>query len=225
MITIESLRALKGAPVSVLLCLAFSGHPVGENFISSMTGYSVNTIRNACKYLVTIQLIRRNGRYEGYVLSDGVFQLALPSADFVESQNLPLDPLITTTTTFNKKQKSFLLSEAAEVKTGALKIDAPDICRASKIDAPDDGHPRDITTSDARLTILYDYGIMEPTASKIISKSWVTENYIKSHIEKASKDRIDIGLLIHRMLSHDPVLTPFDSQSPRSYRESWLGIK
>ena len=114
-----------------------------------------------------------------------------------EGQKLTLP--ITTTTTFNKKEQ--LNSE--ENNAVAVK-------RTSKI--------------DARLNLLYAAGVMEPTSSSLLDLSWVTEDYLKAHIDKSKKDEISVGLLIHRIRCHDPQpkIKTFQD-TVQSYRNSWLG--
>lgn len=105
------------------------------------------------------------------------------------------DP-ITTTTTFNKKENEFNEEDEEEEEMGASK-------------------------NDSRLVLLYSAGIMEPTASRLIEKAWVTSEYIDAHVEKAQKDDTPIPLLIHRMLSHDPMPKKAFDGSPEAYRRSW----
>lgn len=191
-----TLRALKGAPLSIVLAMMIANQPVGEGWLATATGYSQNTIRKGCKFLEETQIIGRNGRYEAYVLSDGA-QLSLGMADENgERQNLTLPTAATTT--FNKYEDGD--SEVVVVITEE---------RTANIDSRDD-----------RLLILYGCGISEPTASRLIENSWCTEEYIRRHIEKARKEKISTGLLIHRIRSHDPM----PKSDLERYQESW-GIR
>jgi hypothetical protein len=67
---------------------------------------------------------------------------------------------------------------------------------------------------------------MEPTASRLLENDWVTQEYLEAHIEKANRENTPVGLLIHRIRSHDPKPEFADEwQKPGSYRKSWLGLK
>jgi predicted transcriptional regulator len=207
MLTLASLRALKGAPLSILIAMLISKQPVGENWLCSVTGYSQNTVRKGCQFLIETQMIRRNERYNGYVLTNGTMQLPLQSTLRVGmaedgerhsksclQQKMTL-PSITTTTAFNKNEKENNEGNAAEVRE-----------RASK--------------NDARLVLLYSAGVMEPTASRLLENAWVTQEYLEAHIEKANRENTPVALLIHRIRSHDPLPKEYEGIS---YRESWLG--
>jgi hypothetical protein len=106
MLNLITLRALKGAPLSILIAIFLAKQPVGESWLISVTGYSQNTVRKGCKFLLETQMIRRNSRYEGYALSQGAMQLPLGMAEFGESQKMTL-PISTTTSTLNKYEDEF----------------------------------------------------------------------------------------------------------------------
>jgi hypothetical protein len=142
-------------------------------------------------------MIRRNGRYDGYVLMHNDTQLSIGINTNGERQNLTL-PTITTTTAFNMYEDEDSEENAAVVEK-----------RASK--------------NDARLALLLSSGIMEPTASRLLEKQWITKEYIEAHIDKANREKTPVGLLIHRMRSHDPIPKDYYDGSPESYRKSWLG--
>ena len=74
-----AIRALKGAPLSVLLALAIlHGQQSDENEIASITGYSNRTVRNALKFLNDAGLVTRSKRYSGWQMEPAVRQLPLP---------------------------------------------------------------------------------------------------------------------------------------------------
>jgi predicted transcriptional regulator len=220
MLTLATLRALKGAPLSILIAMLIAKQPVGENWLCSITGYSQNTVRRGCKFLEETQMIRRNERYNGYVLAKGSIQLPLGMEEISKSalrgeRHSPKGcsssksglrpkmtlPSVTTTTAFNRNEKEINEENAVEV-----------VERVSK--------------NDTRLVLLYSAGVMEPTASRLLENDWVTQEYLEAHIEKANRENTPVGLLIHRIRSHDPKPEFADEwQKPGSYRKSWLGLK
>jgi len=211
MFNLTALRALKGAPLSIMIAMLMAKQPVGEGWLISVTGYSKNTIRNGCKFLLETQMIRRNGRYDGYVLADGVVQLPLGMEALREGQNLTF-PTVTTTTTLNKKENDDSEGEEAVV-----------VPRGSKNDPRDDDSeeeeaveiPRE-SKNDSRLVLLYSAGVMEPTASRLLTKAWLTREYLEAHIDKANREKTPVALLIHRLRSHDP-----KPKKKLSYSEQW----
>ena len=210
MLNLEKLRALKGSPLSIIIAMFIANQPVGENWLCSVTGYSQNTVRRGCKFLEETQMIRRNGRYESYVLSDGMMQLPLGMKAMPESQKLTLDDLLTTTT-FNKYEEDFSEENVAVVIPGESKNDARLETQAAGA-----------SFFDARLELLHNAGVMEPTASRLLEHAWVTKGYLEAHIEKAKREKADTALLIHRIQSHDP-MPRIRRNDPENYRKSWLG--
>jgi predicted transcriptional regulator len=220
MLTLATLRALKGAPLSILIAMLIAKQPVGENWLCSITGYSQNTVRKGCQFLIETQMIRRNERYHGYVLAKGSIQLPLGMEEISKSalrgeRHSPKGcsssksglrpkmtlPSVTTTTAFNRNEKENNEENAVEVRGGVSK-------------------------NDTRLVLLYSAGVMEPTASRLLENAWVTQEYLEAHIEKANRENTPVALLIHRIRSHDPKPEFADEwQKPGSYRKSWLGLK
>ena len=62
-ITPTDIRALKGAPLSVVVLLMAQTQPVSVTYISSMTGYSYKPVEDALLYLQTMGKVSRVGRY------------------------------------------------------------------------------------------------------------------------------------------------------------------
>ena len=195
MLSLATLRALKGAPLSIVIAMVLAQQPVGEKWLVTVTGYSPNTIRTGLSFLEETQMVGRNGRYSGYVLMKNAVQLPLSVLDQGERQKMTLDP-ITTTTALNTYEGENSEEKAAEVEAGASKIDA------------------------RLIGMLHHEGIMEPTASKLLELPWINEDYLRAHFEKARKENKPTALLIHRLQSHDP--KPRTSAAI-SYKESWLG--
>ena len=196
MLNLLTLRALKGAPLSIIIAMFFAQQPVGEGWLVSVTGYSQNTVRNGCKFLITSELIRRNGRYDSYVLVNGAVQLPLTIDPEGEGQNLTLPP-VTTTTAFNRYEEEVSEEIQAEAVPGASK-------------------------NDSRLVLLYSAGVREPTASSLLEHAWVTRDYLEAHIDKANREGTAVGLLIHRIRSHDPIPKEWTKYSVDAFRECWI---
>lgn len=183
--------------MSIVVAMLLVKQPVGESWLMSVTGYSQNTIRNGCKFLLECEMIRRNGRYDGYVLANESMEIPIKIPSINEGQKMTLTDS-TTTNTLNKNEPK--ISEG---------IEEEEAYRASK--------------NDPRLVLLYSVGVMEPTASRLIEKSWVTMAYLEAHIDKAIREGTPAGLLIHRIRAHDPMPKKKNDQSPEAYRRSWMG--
>jgi hypothetical protein len=71
------LRVLKGAPLSVLLCLWVHG-AMGKKGIVRKTGWHKDTVEDALAFLMDMGLVSRP-HYRKWVLADGFYQLPFPS--------------------------------------------------------------------------------------------------------------------------------------------------
>jgi len=203
----------------------FAGQPVGESWLVSMTGYSQNTIRTGLKFLERTQIILRNGRYDGFVLANGVVQLPL-SAEQLNAGESKIDsrPLSTTTTLNNNINILSSSSNTFNKNKANTDLVSKPSTKVIAGESKNDSHSSDDLDNDLteREKLLFEAGINEPKRSEILEKKWCTEDYIKAHIENAKIKEIETGLLIHKMLSHD--LKPkkhYDNQDPSRYR-AWL---
>lgn len=91
------IRAIKGAPLTVLVLIALGYH--GNRDISLHSGYSPNTVTSALRALEAVGLITLYARYNGWQLTSKCKQAVFPGWEPValgESQNLRLDHPTTT---------------------------------------------------------------------------------------------------------------------------------
>jgi hypothetical protein len=205
------LRQLKGCPLSVLFALAIAHQPVGERWLIQVTGYSQNMVRNALGYLNEISLAQRNGRYDAWVLCDGVRQLPL-MAELLPSQGFqPAGESINDSPDDSSSSSSFIVGN--EVSMGKKKKKAK---RESLNDSP-----------DPIIEELHNCGIMGKKAIDLAKLEWMTIPYIKAHFEKYREGNYDgLGLLICRLECHDPITIELTAQEKHEkeaerYRKGW----
>jgi hypothetical protein len=73
--------------------------------------------------------------------------------------------------------------------------------KAVEVVAPEGGK---IALDSALMQELHSAGIGEPMASRLAVLPHVSSQYVRAHSLQAKADGISIGLLIHRIRSHDP---------------------
>jgi len=97
---VSTLRALKGAPASILLALMLANKSLGTADLATYTGYNRKTIGSGLLVLQSLEAITNANRYHGWQLSPTFKQLILPGFQLgeVEGYILPLDPTTTITT-------------------------------------------------------------------------------------------------------------------------------
>jgi len=71
------LRALRGAPLSCLLALALTRRPSGSGWLTTLTGYRKDSVAAALRLLEQLGLVQNEGRYNGWRLTAGAWQLSL----------------------------------------------------------------------------------------------------------------------------------------------------
>ena len=89
-------RALRGAPISCLIAIALARQPVGNQWLTRVTGYSDKPISEAMKTLKEFGLVVTNGRYDSWRLADNNFQLPFS----IEGTRNNSDSQPTTTTAY-----------------------------------------------------------------------------------------------------------------------------
>jgi hypothetical protein len=95
-LTVERVRALKGAPISVLMVLMLMrGESVSQGFMARHTGYSDKSVADALDLLADYGLARRIERYT-WTLAAGAEQLPfiVPTADADLSASTPNDTFV-----------------------------------------------------------------------------------------------------------------------------------
>lgn len=61
------IRAIRGAPLTVLVALTMSGQPLGTAQLATLTGYSDKTVTSALLTLQGLGLVQRHGRYQAWL--------------------------------------------------------------------------------------------------------------------------------------------------------------
>lgn len=71
------IRAIRGAPLTVLFALAVSNQPLGALQLATLTGYSDKTVIAALRTLQEFGMVQRHGRYNAWLPTHQVRQLFL----------------------------------------------------------------------------------------------------------------------------------------------------
>ena len=74
---IASLRALKGAPLSLVIAMKLANQPVGAGWLTSATGYTNATVTRALQVLRELRIAMQLERYNAWTLTEGGSQLML----------------------------------------------------------------------------------------------------------------------------------------------------
>lgn len=202
------LRALKGAPATILLALFQLGGQAGTNDLVLETGYSDKTVTAACKVLKHYDFVTRATRYDGWFLITGGRQLPLTWSEVLLDK--PVDKLVdscgenpanrkvsgsapTTTTTLNSLKTN---NESLNPLSESVVVEVDQTNRNYS------GSPAG-QANQAILEVLRSAGIGEPMRSKLACLDHVDLKYVKAHAIQAKYDHTDIALLIHRIRSND----------------------
>lgn len=207
--TVQGLRALKGAPLSVLLALQIARQPVGTAWLSRTTGYSDKPVTSALELLVELGLVTRNSRYNAWQLANGRAQLPLtypeldaeaPADDCEENGNRnysdspePVEP---------EEDDSEAGTGEIPVRTGNIPIPGCSIDSSSRSINPNknlllpsrENEPEKIRFEAARKTMAA-AGITEPKLDKLARMGHVTAELAEYHIRTCEH----LGQAIYRI--------------------------
>ena len=200
------LRTLKGAPLACLIALFMPDVPMpaGERWFAQRTGYTRKTCREALYTLHDLGYCEHGPR--GWLLPTGWAQLPLPflqlespaKADLYESEGKIYPHPTTTTTTYRREQAVVAVVDISEGKN------YPHGNGEGK------NYPHFVDNSDlsteqcAVLNKLREAGIGPPTCYTLARLPWMTEAYVKAHVDAGRAACDDLALVIWRMKSHDP---------------------
>ncbi len=172
---IDQLRALKGAPLSLLFALFLAGAPIGRDQLVIATGWGRDKVTEGLSVLQAKGLASPLMRYNGWELTARAHQLTI-----FEGEKTALDTPATTAPTHNLSLPTIKSSSSSEHEGEKIALANPAVFEE-----------------------LHLAGIGEPVASQLASLAHVTPQYIRAHTLKAREDRIQTGLLIHRIRSND----------------------
>jgi hypothetical protein len=211
---LTQLRQLKGAPLSILVALGLVHQNVTAKWLSSMTGYSPNSITSALTLLFEMQLVTCNTHRSSWRLSDGTKQLPL----------IPTLPLSTLSQDFATDRKNCDLDaylkatylnkyEQVDIEGSKYVLNNPDRKNCDLGDHPDS----DSDYWDC-LALLHLEGIRDPKAGQILELDHVDYIYLEAHIRKARSENTDLPLLIHRIQCADPIPDQYINRSSERWR-------
>jgi hypothetical protein len=121
---IATLRALKGAPLSIVIALKLAGQPVGAAWLIAATGYGHNVIARALRVLCELQLAMPLRRYDGWTLTEGGSRLLLPLPIDGSAQN-GISPLSSSSSSRYKEENTLppLLTPGSSQKENSPALD------------------------------------------------------------------------------------------------------
>jgi hypothetical protein len=179
------LRQLKGAPLSILFALTFVNQPVQAKWISSITGYSPNTISSALVLLLEMTLVSCNRSRSAWQLTGAAKQLPLAMAlEAPDRKNCDPQPLSTPPPPPPPIEGRIGLQKEEEIPD--RENCDPQLSQLSELRA-----------------ILYDYGIGEPMLTTLLKMDHISLDYLVAHVTKARLEELPANHLIQRLRSND----------------------
>lgn len=199
--TITLIRALKGAPWTILIALlAFPDRPLGTTDLVRITSYSDKTVKKALDALSDQQLAQRHGRYHGWTATHRCRQMILGELAEPENFRLPASssssheenrdpPIVTTTTTTTQPEK--------------LRLPNPVVAQR-----------------------LQDSGIFTDIAQELALDPWITVDIIDAWIQDLNQQEHDdpgrirspAGILVRNLRAHRQPPDP----KPKRASQNWM---
>jgi hypothetical protein len=195
---IKLLRMLKGAPLSVLLAVTWSGQAVTNGWLASVTGYTDKTVASALILLKEYDMITNTRT--GWMIAKGT-QLKLGfsgnSDTFVRlSRN-------------NSDSSSSLIKESVEIYSEEQQEESEKF--------------RINPLFESNLVACLTSKIREPKASILADLPHVTPEYIYAHTQTARLEGNVIGTAIYRIENNwDQPIAPPDPTQKVSYMDEYL---
>jgi len=171
-------RAIKGAPASILWAFLFTRRALTALELQEWTGYKGDNITVAVRLLVNLGWLSARSPRGPWCLCEGR-QFPLMNN---ESDLIGVIPTTTTTMEEEKQDKSVVV-----VKMGLTPI------KSESVDYETPG-----VTFEINLKACRDCRIGEPKASQIANMPWASPDFIKAHVESLYASD-SIGLAIRRI--------------------------
>jgi hypothetical protein len=206
-VTNQMVRALAGAPLTVLILLQVNRTSLTQSYIRRNTGFSDHVVHDALELLHDYGYVTQTGRYT-WQLADGVFQLPLMQA-------LPEPEADPAPETVEEKEECVDIEENPEDENLArILCDLNPLASSSSLTTRN--LESDLTTTRApssqilraNLEELDNFGIREPARSRVAKKTHVTPELIRYHCGSSKST----GQAIYR-IEHNWAV-PEDCQHP-----------
>jgi len=170
---IKLLRMLKGAPLSVLLAITWSGQAVSNGWLVSVTGYTDKSVASALAVLKEYSMITNTRT--GWMIAKGTqLQLTFPNSD-----------------------TDVRLSRKNSDSSSSLNIESVDIY--SEEQQQESEKFRINPQFESNLVACLTSKIREPKASILADLPHVTPEYIYAHVQTARLEGNPIGTAIYRI--------------------------
>lgn len=171
-------RAMKGAPASILWAFLFSKRVMTALELQEWTGYKGDNITVAVRLLVNLGWLNARSPRGPWCLSEGrQFPLMNDESDLIG-----FIPTTTTTMEEEKQDKSVVVVKrgTTPIKSDSTVYETPGV------------------TFEKNLKACRDCNIGEPKASLISDMPWVSPDFIKAHVESLYASDV-VGLAIMRI--------------------------
>jgi hypothetical protein len=183
---ITYVKSLKGAAISILFALAIVKQNTGAEWLSRVTGYSINPTMEGLLLLKEYGLVVQVDRYH-WGLAASAQMLPL----MIDESPLPLVPGDGGGTLNNSESRGTASSTAIVGKGANGK-------------AEEAADKRTLKKYESNLKALKEVGIYGKKAESLAKLPHVNPDYIKAHAEKVKDEEKSLGLCIVRMESGDP---------------------
>ena len=177
---LQTIRALKGPPLTVIFTMLVLQEPVSQKRLCALTGHTDKTVENALNLLKELGYVSREHRYEWRLAPDAQVAFLLPGVG-----DSPTPAPTTTTTPSLPPEREDSLEKSSE------SVDVVVVARRNR------------RISDS-VQVLRSGGIGDPKRSRLARMDHVTPAYARAHVRKAKRNKTDTALLIYRIEQADP---------------------
>jgi hypothetical protein len=191
-------RAIKGAPSSVLWALMFTKQMMTALELQQWTGYKGDNLTVALRLLVDLGWVVARSSRGPWALAEG---RQLPLMDFFLEEN-------GSDKKFEKPESDLIGFRDGVVDDGTIKVFSPTITttsltsgRATPIKSESEN-----TREKACFALLAEAGIHGKKAKQLVKLDWVTPEYIQAHFEQVKRETWDNpqGMMIYRIEGEVP---------------------
>jgi hypothetical protein len=231
-LTALQVRALKGAPISILFLMLIERTPLSQEYLRRYTGYSDEAVHDAVQLLKDHDLVVQVGRYE-WALTAGARQLPLgatpleggeeegqaAAADHGLGETAP-NPTPQPATEDPEEIRSDIsgpgyLASSSRSLNPDQEVNQPLLARARS-----SGKSGAVPPNPEILAVLDEHGVREPARSRLARLAHVTPELIDYHCKTAQ----NTGLAIYRIEKNWAVKTePEEGAGSGKYYEGEFG--
>jgi hypothetical protein len=204
-LTVQMVRALRGAPITVLVLMMIERGPLAQGFIRRHTGYTDHIVHDALDLLQDYGLVNETGRYTWQLAGQNrQLPLMVQLESELATEDMSVEGLPDPVDNIEDDDPDFDSSQKMRARSQKMRADSSSSSRS--LNRFNQENPPPLVKADSSqkmrtIEMLDNFGVREPARSRLAEMASVTAEVVEYHCRSAP----NMSLAIYRIEHGWPV--------------------